>query len=82
MKKGRVSGKIKNPKIDVKINDIKLNIGDEKKDILVHGEINYYDSLVKANKIYINNNIFNGKYNLKDKKYNATLNIIEDDPSE
>ncbi|MHD0317964.1 translocation/assembly module TamB domain-containing protein [Fusobacterium sp. THCT1E2] len=80
--KGKISGKINDPKIDVKINDIKLDIGDEKKDILVHGEINYYKSLVKANKIYLNSNIFNGKYNLKNKKYNAVLNIIEDDPSE
>ena len=69
--KGKINGKINDPKIDVKINDIKLDIGDEKKDILVHGEINYYKSLIKANKIYLNSNIFNGKYNLKNKKYNA-----------
>lgn len=80
--KGKITGKINDPKIDVKINDIKLDIGDEKKDILVHGDINYSKSLVRANKIYLNSNIFNGKYNLKNKKYNAVLNIIEDDPSE
>lgn len=79
---GKISGKINDPKIDVKVNDIRLDIGDEKRDILVHGNINYYKSLVNVNKVYVNNNIFNGKYNLKDKKYSAVLNIIEDDPSE
>lgn len=80
--KGKISGKLNDPKIDVKINDIRLDIGDEKRDILVHGDINYSKSIVRINKVYLNNNIFNGKYNLKDKKYNAILNIIEDDPSE
>lgn len=80
--KGKVSGKINDPKIDMRINDIKLDIGEEKKDIHIYGDINYYKSLVKVNKIYFNNSIFNGKYNLKNKKYNAILNIIEDDPSE
>lgn len=79
---GRITGKINNPNIDVKIKDTTVELVEGKKELKISGNINYSDFKMKFNKIYLNTNILNGFYSIKDKKYFATLNIIEDDPSE
>ncbi|WP_294707699.1 translocation/assembly module TamB domain-containing protein [uncultured Fusobacterium sp.] len=79
---GKVTGNINNPKVDIKINDTTVELVEGRKDLKISGNINYSDFKMKFNKIYLNTNILNGYYSIKDKKYSAILNIIEDDPSE
>lgn len=79
---GKITGKIDNPNINVKINDTIVELIEEKKNLKISGDINYSDFKMKFNKIHLNTNILNGFYSIKDKKYSVTLNIIEDDPSE
>lgn len=78
---GKLRGKINNPKVDVKINDIGVEIIEGREGMKIYGDINYSDYKVQLNKIYLNTNILTGQYSIKDKKYSAQLNIIEDDPS-
>lgn len=78
---GKLTGKINNPNINVKIKDASMQLVEDKKDLKIYGDINYSNFNLKFNKIYLNTNILSGNYSIKDKKYFAKLNIIEEDPS-
>lgn len=75
---GRLNGKLSNPKGNLDIDDVKILLGNGQ-EINVTGKATYSNNTVFLNQLKVNNNILKGEYSLKDKKYRATINLIEED---
>lgn len=74
----RFYGNIKNPRGDVDIKNISVEINDGQP-ILVSGNIDFANNRFYTESLKINNSIVRGEYSLKDRKYRAKMNVIEED---
>lgn len=72
-----IDGNLENPIGKISISDVGISFKNEE-EIKITGEINYKDKVVTTNNVKINQNILKARYSVKDGKYRAKLNILEE----
>ncbi|NLK63385.1 MAG: hypothetical protein GX287_08045 [Fusobacteria bacterium] len=74
---GIVKGKIDNLTITTSLKNINLQYKDIK-NININGDLKLQDGILAVNKVSINNNLINGKYEIASRNFDVKLNIMEE----
>lgn len=73
----KINGKLDNLVGNLSLDDVKI-ILENKESIVIKGGLDYKNNKIRAKDLKINNNLFEGEYSLRNREYNSTIFLLEE----